>query len=231
MDLKTILSETDSWPVEDRLRLMRDLWDRLVDQGYEPELTEEQKAELDRLFGVALARYSKLLEKYPEFEYADLARQAMAAAYARTGRYPEAIELLNKIPEQNRTGELANVPYLLADCLIRTFPPETDDALNANRLINAAEQAAKLLEGFATAQPKSPLAPDALLKLGHCYGRTGVLLADPAERQKVLAQAKAAYDKWVADGRPAAVPPGKPAPPPGARGHSAQGLRPAPTAA
>ena len=48
MDLKTILSETDSWPVEDRLRLMRDLWDRLVDQGYEPELTEEQKAELDR---------------------------------------------------------------------------------------------------------------------------------------------------------------------------------------
>jgi putative addiction module component (TIGR02574 family) len=48
MDLKTVLTETESWPVEDRLRLLHDLWDRLVDRGYEPELTEEQKAELDR---------------------------------------------------------------------------------------------------------------------------------------------------------------------------------------
>jgi putative addiction module component (TIGR02574 family) len=48
MDLKTVLTETDSWPVEDRLRLLHELWDRLVDRGYEPELTEEQKAELDR---------------------------------------------------------------------------------------------------------------------------------------------------------------------------------------
>jgi putative addiction module component (TIGR02574 family) len=48
MDLKTVLKETDSWPVEDRIRLMHELWDRLVDRGDEPGLTEEQKAELDR---------------------------------------------------------------------------------------------------------------------------------------------------------------------------------------
>ncbi|MBV8076200.1 MAG: addiction module protein [Planctomycetaceae bacterium] len=48
MDLKTVLTATDSWPVEDRIRLMHELWDRLVDRGYEPVLTEEQKAELDR---------------------------------------------------------------------------------------------------------------------------------------------------------------------------------------
>ena len=48
MDLKTVLTETESWPVEDRIRLLHELWDRLVDRGYEPELTEEQKAELDR---------------------------------------------------------------------------------------------------------------------------------------------------------------------------------------
>ncbi len=48
MDVKTVLTETESWPVEDRIRLMHELWDRLVDRGYEPELTEEQKAELDR---------------------------------------------------------------------------------------------------------------------------------------------------------------------------------------
>ncbi len=48
MDLQTVLTEVDSWPVADRLRLMEGIWESLVDQGYEPELTEEMKAELDR---------------------------------------------------------------------------------------------------------------------------------------------------------------------------------------
>jgi len=48
MDLKTVLTEVDAWSVGDRIRLMNELWDRLVDQGHEPELSEEEKAELDR---------------------------------------------------------------------------------------------------------------------------------------------------------------------------------------
>jgi len=48
MDYQAILNEVESWPVDDRVRLVQDLWDRLVDQGYEPELTAETKAELDR---------------------------------------------------------------------------------------------------------------------------------------------------------------------------------------
>jgi len=48
MDLQTVLTTVDSWPVEDRIRLMEAIWDRLIDQGYEPELTQEMKAELDR---------------------------------------------------------------------------------------------------------------------------------------------------------------------------------------
>ncbi len=51
MDYQTILSEVESWPLDDRIRLVEDVWDRLVDQGYEPELTEEMKAELDRRSG------------------------------------------------------------------------------------------------------------------------------------------------------------------------------------
>ncbi len=47
MNLDTVLTEVDAWPVGDRIRLMNELWDRLVDQGHEPELTGEQKAELD----------------------------------------------------------------------------------------------------------------------------------------------------------------------------------------
>ncbi len=48
MDYQAVLNEVASWPVDDRIRLVQEVWDRLVDQGYEPELTEEMKAELDR---------------------------------------------------------------------------------------------------------------------------------------------------------------------------------------
>jgi putative addiction module component (TIGR02574 family) len=48
MDLQSILTAVDSWPVEERLRLLEEIWNRLIDQGYEPEVTGELKAELDR---------------------------------------------------------------------------------------------------------------------------------------------------------------------------------------
>ncbi len=48
MDLKTVLVEVQSWPVEDRLRLIEEVWDGLSDEGYELELTEDLKALLDR---------------------------------------------------------------------------------------------------------------------------------------------------------------------------------------
>jgi putative addiction module component (TIGR02574 family) len=48
MDYQAVLSEVESWPVYDRIRLVQDVWDHLVARGYEPELTEEMKAELDR---------------------------------------------------------------------------------------------------------------------------------------------------------------------------------------
>jgi len=48
MDATTILREVRTWPVEERLRLVEALWDEMVDEGFEFELTEAQKAELDR---------------------------------------------------------------------------------------------------------------------------------------------------------------------------------------
>jgi putative addiction module component (TIGR02574 family) len=48
MDYRSVLEEVETWPIEDRIRLAQDVWDRLVDQGHEPDLTEEMKAELDR---------------------------------------------------------------------------------------------------------------------------------------------------------------------------------------
>ena len=48
MDLSTVMTAVVSWPVDDRLRLMEEIWDQLADEGYEPELTDELKAKLDR---------------------------------------------------------------------------------------------------------------------------------------------------------------------------------------
>jgi len=48
MDLQTVLTAVESWPAEDRLRLMEQIWDGLLDQGHVPMLTEAQSAEIER---------------------------------------------------------------------------------------------------------------------------------------------------------------------------------------
>jgi putative addiction module component (TIGR02574 family) len=48
VDLTTVLQEIQSWRVEDRLELLFRLWDQIVEDGWQPELTDELKAELDR---------------------------------------------------------------------------------------------------------------------------------------------------------------------------------------
>ena len=161
-----------------------------------PNLPNRQN-ELRRLFGEAISRYQRVIQEYPEFAYANLARYGMAAAHYRLGQYADARAILARIPEADRTGELAAVGYLLADCLIRTLPDEAGDALQAARLAQQARQAAKLLESFLAAQPNSPQAPDALLKLGHCCQRIAAVLAGPAQQQEMLTAAKAAYDRFL----------------------------------
>jgi len=149
----------------------------------------------DRSFTEAIQRYELLLKQYPDFPPANLARQGLGIAHYRLGHIAEAVAAFSAIPDGERTGELAPVSYLLADCRIRQFPPETDDALEAARLIDKAEEAAKLLENFIAAAPKSPQAPDAMIKLGHCYQRIAAVLANPGERQAVLLKARQTYDQ------------------------------------
>jgi putative addiction module component (TIGR02574 family) len=48
MNLTATLKEIESWPPDDQLELAQRIWDRLVDTGWQPTLTEEQKQELDR---------------------------------------------------------------------------------------------------------------------------------------------------------------------------------------
>jgi len=161
------------------------------------EAGRASREELTKQFTEAIARYQRLLKQFPEFQHANLAKHGMAAAHYRLGQFPEAIAVLSSIPEMERTGDLAIVSYVLADCLIRTLPPEAEDALGAAKLMEQAERAAKLLEGFVAGNPKSPQAPDAILKLGYCQQRIGTMLVEPAERQKLLQAARQVYESFM----------------------------------
>lgn len=48
MDYREVLHEVENWSIDDRIRLVQDVWDHLVAEGHEPDLSDEMKAELDR---------------------------------------------------------------------------------------------------------------------------------------------------------------------------------------
>ena len=48
MDPTAVLEAVQNWPLEDQLSLVFDVWDRLIEGGWQPELTDDLKAELDR---------------------------------------------------------------------------------------------------------------------------------------------------------------------------------------
>jgi putative addiction module component (TIGR02574 family) len=48
MDTTAVLEEVRTWSMEDRLELASRIWDQLVDDGWQPQPTDELKAELER---------------------------------------------------------------------------------------------------------------------------------------------------------------------------------------
>ena len=123
---------------------------------------------------------------------------ATASAWPITERRSgKAQEMLEAIPPADRTGDLAVVPYQLADILIRQAPAKADDAVAAGKLEELIRGAGELLDAFAASQPNSPQTPDALLKLGYCQQRLAGLLAQPPEQAKALAAARAAYEQLL----------------------------------
>jgi len=109
-------------------------------------------------------------------------------------------EILEAIPRRaERTGELAVVPYLLADCLLRMAPVKVDDALAAGKKPQEELQGAvELLESFCCrSNPPSPAGflTRLLKNWAWCYQRLAGLLADPQERVKMYTSARTAYEK------------------------------------
>ena len=156
---------------------------------------EDRAKEVARTNEEVLKRYQVLVEKYPEFAQINLARYGLAMAYYRKGDFEKAREKLDTIPAGDRNGELAIVPYHLADCLLKLAPAKTDDAIATARLEESLKVAVEQLGSFIAANPNSPETPDALLKLGHCLQRQAGLLGQAPEKAKAYADARAAYEQ------------------------------------
>jgi TolA-binding protein len=161
-----------------------------------PNLPDRANA-LARMNDEVIKRYSAVVEKYPEFAHVNLARYGMAMGHYRKGDLDKAVEVLKTIPDGERNGDLALVPYLQADCLIKTAPARADDALAAGKLQEQLKEAIALLDAFVGAQPAGPQAPDALIKVGLCHQRMAALLDDKQEKAKSLAAARAAYERLM----------------------------------
>ena len=48
MDKQAVWQAVQSWSLDDQLDFVHRLWDHILDSGWQPELTDELKAELDR---------------------------------------------------------------------------------------------------------------------------------------------------------------------------------------
>jgi putative addiction module component (TIGR02574 family) len=61
VDPTTTLQAVQTWPVEEQLEFLFRAWDQLLDSGWQPELTDELKAELDRRLAAYQADLGNLL--------------------------------------------------------------------------------------------------------------------------------------------------------------------------
>lgn len=166
----------------------------------EPNNPASKNPDIPKWFGEAIKRYQVVLDKAPEFTFTSLARGRQALAQYRLGDYPTALKALGAIPAADCSGELAIVPYYHADCLLRSMPTDTSDALAAARQIEVLAAAIKSLESFVAAQGNEPAkaapqTPDALLKLGYCHQRVAAQIAEPQERNQRLTAARQAFER------------------------------------
>ncbi len=150
-------------------------------------------------FADAAKKYEAVVSKFPEFERVQRARYGLGLCHVAADDYEKAAEVLDRIPGPDRTGDLAAVPFVLADCLIRVAPAKAEDALQDNMLREKLGKAADMLDAFVAANPKAPEAADALVKFGYCQKRLGIQLAPGNERNDALNKARAAFDRVAKD--------------------------------
>ena len=157
------------------------------------ELTPQRREMLKE----AIKRYNVVIERFPASREANLARYSAGIATYQLGDYQGAMRLLSAVPEAERSGELAGVSYLLADCMIRLLPEDAGDALSTARLLEQARTIIGILGSFTNTQENDPNWADGMLKLGYCHQRVADVLADPLEQRQSLANARLVYVRLI----------------------------------
>ena len=61
MDMTSALDQFRQWPIEDQLQFVEKAWDEIAQSGWQPQLTDAQKAELDRRLAAHEADPSNVL--------------------------------------------------------------------------------------------------------------------------------------------------------------------------
>jgi tetratricopeptide (TPR) repeat protein len=166
----------------------------LLSAEKKPERPERAR-EVDRLNEETTRRCQTLIERFPEFEHVQRARQALAMTHHRRGAFDKAREILEHIPASERKGDLVLVSYLLADCLLRQLPVHADDAVAAGRLTEQLKTAIEALTHYIEDLPEPPLAADALMRLGYCQQRLAALVAQEAEQKQLREQARGTFEQ------------------------------------
>lgn len=144
-------------------------------------------------YGEAVQRFNRVLNKYPEGAQAHLARLGLATVLYLQDQFAEAAALLAKVPEGERSDDLAGVGLLLADCQLRALPEDAEDALAGARLVQQLENILSQLDAFAETRPNEPECADAFIRAGYTCRKLAVLMADPAEKRRYLARARRNY--------------------------------------
>ena len=152
-------------------------------------------ADAAKLDAEAARRFQLVLERYPEFDHVQQARLSLAWLTYRQGEYEKALALLGEIPSEARKDDLAAAPYLLADCLIRTAPTQTDDALAAGKAQDQLTQAANLLTELVGSEPYADRDADALMRLGLCQRRLSALAGKSDDRNALTDAARASFER------------------------------------
>jgi cellulose synthase operon protein C len=177
---------------------------RLAENAYFVALAAEKRpdsptrqAELAKLYDEAAKRYQAVIDKGGEFERLGLARYGLAMCHFKKGEYDKAKEALDKIPNGDRTGELAYTPYLLADCLLRQAPATVSGAGETRKVLELLEQAASNLDAFISGNATAPELPDAMLKLGTCQMRQAEFIAVAQERAPIIQSARNTFQNLM----------------------------------
>jgi len=152
-------------------------------------------ATLKPMYVEVATRAKKLIDAHPEAPEISLTYHALGLAQYRLGEFELAAAALQQIPAADRTSDLAAVPYLLGDSLLRLAPETADDALAAGRLLEQVGEVVKLLDAFIASNPQSPSLPDALVKLGDAHLRIASVIEIEQERNQTLQLSRQAYEK------------------------------------